>query len=52
MKKFIAIILSIITITSTTAFSAEILRETTPLNATEEQLQIVENLISDILDER
>ena len=51
MKKFIAIILSIITITSTTAFSAEILRETTPLNATEEQLQIVENLISDILDE-
>ena len=51
MKKFIAIILSIITITSTTAFSAEILREITPLNATEEQLQIVENLISDILDE-
>ncbi len=37
--------------TSTTAFSAEIPRESTPLNATEEQTCIVENLISDILDE-
>ena len=51
MKKFIAIILSIITMTSTTAFAANIPRETTPLNATEEQVCIVENLIGDILDE-
>ena len=53
MKNLIAIILSTITITitSTTAFSAEIPRETAPLNATEEQIYIVENLIGDILDE-
>ena len=51
MKKFIAIILSIITMTSTMAFAAEIPRETTPLNATEEQVCIVENIIGDILDE-
>ena len=51
MKKFIAIILSIITMTSTTAFGANIPRETAPLNATEEQICIVENLIRDILDE-
>ncbi len=51
MKNFIAIILSITTITSTTAFAAEIPRETAPLNATEQQIQITENLISDILDE-
>ena len=51
MKKFIAIILSIITMTSTTAFAANIPRETAPLNATEEQICIVENLIRDILDE-
>lgn len=51
MKNLIAIILSIITITSTTAFSAEIPRETAPLNAIEEQTQLVENLIGDILDE-
>lgn len=51
MKKIISIILSIIAITSTTAFSAEIPRESTPLNATEEQICIVENLIGDILDE-
>lgn len=51
MKKFISIILSIITITSTTAFAAEIPRESTPLNATEEQVCIVENIIGDILDE-
>ena len=50
MKKFIAIILSIITMTSTTAFAANIPRETTPLNATEEQVCIVENLVGDILD--
>ena len=51
MKKFIAIILSIITMTSTVAFAAEIPRETAPLNATEEQVCIVENIIGDILDE-
>ena len=50
MKKFIAIILSIITMTSTMAFAAEIPRETAPLNATEEQICIVENLVGDILD--
>ena len=37
--------------TSTTAFAAEIPRESTLLNATEEQTQIVENLIGDILYE-
>ncbi len=51
MKKFIAIILSIIIMTSTTAFATEIPRESTPLNVTEEQICIVENLIGDILDE-
>ncbi len=51
MKKIISIILSIIAITSTTAFSSEIPRESSPLNATEEQICIVESLISDILDE-
>ena len=51
MKKFISIILSIIAITSTTAFAVEIPRESAPLNATEEQICIVENLIGDILDE-
>lgn len=51
MKKIISIILSIMAITSTTAFSAEIPRESSPLNATEEQICIVESLISDILDE-
>ena len=50
MKKFIAIILSIITMTSTTAFAANIPREAAPLNATEEQICIVENLVGDILD--
>ena len=51
MKKFISIILSIIAVTGTTAFAAEIPRESAPENATEEQICIVENLISDILDE-
>lgn len=37
--------------TVTTAFAAEIPRESTPLNATKQQIQIVENLIGDILDE-
>lgn len=51
MKKIISIILSIIAITSATAFAAEIPQESAPLNATEEQICIVENLIDDILDE-
>ena len=38
-------------LSSITANAAGIPRETTPLNATENQIQIVENLISDILDE-
>lgn len=37
--------------TSTTTFAAPIPRESVPLNATEQQIQITENLISDILDE-
>lgn len=37
--------------TNISAFAVEIPRESTPLNATEQQIQIVENLISDILDE-
>lgn len=51
MKNFIAIILSITTITSTTAFATVIPKETAPLNATEKQICIAENLIGDILDE-
>ena len=37
--------------TNISAFAAEIPRESTPLNSTEQQIQIVENLIGDILDE-
>ncbi len=53
MKKriFTLIIAATLTAASTTAFAADIPRETLPLNATEEQAQIVENLISDILDD-
>lgn len=52
MKKIIIyIITAILTLSNTVANAAGIPRETTPLNATEEQTQIVENLISDILDE-
>ena len=52
MKKFIAIILSIITISlAISAKAAGIPRASAPENATEEQILIVENLISDILDE-
>lgn len=52
MKKFSTyIITTIIMFSSITANAAVIPRETLPLNATEEQIQIVENLISDILDE-
>ena len=38
-------------ITNLSAYAAESPRESAPLNATETQIQIVENLISDILDE-
>lgn len=52
MKKIIIyIITAILTLSSTVANAASIPRETTPLNATENQIQIVENLIGDILDE-
>ncbi len=52
MKKFSTyIIIAILTLSNTVANAASIPRETTPLNATEEQTQIVENLIGDILDE-
>ncbi len=36
---------------TTTAFAAAIPRESAPINATEQQIQITENIISDILDE-
>lgn len=53
MKKkiFTLIIAAALTVSSTIVFAAEIPRETTPLNATEEQIKITENIISDILDE-
>ncbi|MDO5398837.1 MAG: hypothetical protein Q4G33_13005 [bacterium] len=53
MKKkiFTLIIAAALTVSSTTAFAAEIPRETTPQGATEEQVCIVENIIGDILDE-
>lgn len=53
MKKQIitlAIALALAT-TNISAYAAEIPREIAPLNATEAQIQITENLISDILDE-
>lgn len=52
MKKIITYtIMAFLTLSSIMANAANIPRETTLLNATEEQTQIVENLISDILDE-
>lgn len=52
MKKItIFIITAILALSSTAASAANIPRETLPLNATEEQAQIVENLIGDILDD-
>lgn len=52
MKKITTyIITAILMLSSITANAANIPRETTPLNSTEEQIQIVENLISDILGE-
>ena len=48
-KIFTAVITAMLMISS--AQAAEIPRESAPLNATEEQIIIVENLIGDILDE-
>ena len=48
-KIFTAAITAMLTLS--TAQAAEIPRESAPLNATEEQIVIVENLIGDILDE-
>ena len=53
MKKRIIILAIVVALATTniSAFAAEIPRESTPLNATEAQIQITENLIGDILDE-
>ncbi|MCI9086877.1 MAG: hypothetical protein HFE51_10765 [Clostridia bacterium] len=52
MRKFnILMIVAIISMSTVTASAATIPRETLPMNATEEQTQIVENIIGDILDE-
>lgn len=52
MKKNLITLTLIAALSATTiAYTAEIPRETTPLNRTEEQICIVENLIGDILDE-
>lgn len=52
MKKRIIILTLIAALSAgTTAFAVGIPRERTPLNSTEEQVCIVENLIGDILDE-
>ncbi|MCH5211074.1 MAG: hypothetical protein J1F01_08945 [Oscillospiraceae bacterium] len=51
-KRIITIaITAALAITNLSAYAAGIPRETTPLNATEAQIQITENLISNILDE-
>ena len=51
MKKFsIYIIIAVLTLSNITANAAGIPRETLPVNSTESQAQIVENLIGDILD--
>lgn len=52
MKKFSTyIIIAILMLSSITANAVSIPKETLPITATEEQRQIVENLIGDILDE-
>ena len=53
MKKRIITLAIIVAlaITNLSAYAAEIPRESAPLNATEAQIQITKNLISDILDE-
>ena len=52
MKKKIIILTLIAALSaSTTAFAAPVPRESAPLNATDAQIQITENIIGDILDE-
>lgn len=53
MKKRIIIlaIAAALATTNISAYAAEIPRESTPLNTTEAQIQITENIIGDILDE-
>jgi hypothetical protein len=50
-KRIITLTLIVALSATTTAFAAPIPRESAPLNATEQQIQITENLIGDILDE-
>ncbi len=50
-KKIITLTLIVALSATTTAFAAPIPRESVPLNATEAQVCIVENLIGNILDE-
>lgn len=53
MKKRITTLAITLALTTTniSALAAEIPRESTPLNATEAQIQITENIIGDILEE-
>ena len=51
-KKIITLtLIAALSATATTAFAAPIPRESAPLNATEAQIQITENIVGDILDE-
>lgn len=50
-KQIITLAIATALTTNISAYAAEIPRESTPLNATEAQIQIAENIISDILDE-
>ena len=50
-KKLIELTLTAVLSATTTAFAVPIPRESVPLNATETQIQITENIIGDILDE-
>lgn len=52
MKRLVTLMLTgVIAMTNATAFAAEIPRETTPLNAEDAQVVVVENLIGDVLDQ-
>lgn len=51
-KKIITLtLIAALSVSATTAFAAPVPRESAPLNATEAQIQITENIIGDILDE-
>ena len=50
-KRTITLAITAALTTNFSAYAAEIPRESTPLNSTEAQIQITENLISDILDD-